>query len=69
MALRRGRTTTRLNFGTFTISAEYLFYDLGTRTLSPIAIRGGVPQPTTYFPTSFNMDGSIMRIGTNFPLY
>ena len=57
-----------LSFGTFTISAEYLFYDLGTRTLNPVAIRGGVPQPTTYFPTSFNMDGSIIRVGTNFPL-
>ncbi len=57
-----------LSFGTFTISAEYLFYDLGSRTLNPVAIRGGVPQPTTYFPTSFDMDGSIIRLGTNFPL-
>jgi opacity protein-like surface antigen len=57
-----------MSFGTFTVSAEYLFYDLGSRTVSPIAIRGGVPQPTTYFPTSFNMDGSIIRLGTNFPI-
>ena len=57
-----------ISFGTFTISAEYLFYDLGSRTLNPIAIRGGVPQPTTYFPASFDMDGSIVRVGTNFPL-
>ena len=57
-----------LSFGTFTISAEYLFYDLGSRTLNPVAIRGGIPQPTTYFPASFNMDGSIIRLGTNFPL-
>jgi hypothetical protein len=36
--------------------------------MNPVAIRGGIPQPTTYFPSSFNMDGSIIRIGTNFPL-
>ena len=56
-----------LSFGTFSISAEYLFYDLGSRTLSPTAIRGGAAT-TTYFPSSFNMDGSIIRIGTNFRL-
>jgi opacity protein-like surface antigen len=57
-----------VSFGFFTISAEYLFYDLGTRTLNPVAIRGGIPQPTTYFPTRFDLDGHLFRIGTNFPL-
>jgi opacity protein-like surface antigen len=57
-----------VSFGFFSISAEYLFYDLGTRTLSPVAIRGGIPQPTTYFPTRFDLDGHLFRIGTNFPL-
>ena len=57
-----------VSFGFFTISAEYLFYDLGTRTLNPIAVRGGIPQPTTYFPARFDLDGHLFRIGTNFPL-
>ena len=57
-----------VSFGFFTISAEYLFYDLGTRTLNPVASLGGVPQPTTYFPTRFDLDGHLFRIGTNFPL-
>ena len=57
-----------VSFGFFTVSAEYLFYDLGTRTLNPVAIRGDIPQPTTYFPTRFDLDGRLFRIGTNFPL-
>ncbi len=57
-----------VNFGFFTVSAEYLYYDLVTRTVSPLAILGGVPQPTTYFPTRFDLDGHLFRIGTNFPL-
>ena len=35
-----------MSFGVFTVSAEYLFYDLGTRTLNPVD-SGGIPQPTT----------------------
>ncbi len=57
-----------MSFGVFTVSAEYLFYDLGTRTLNPVAIREDIPQPTTSFPTRFDLDGRLFRIGTNFPL-
>jgi outer membrane immunogenic protein len=57
-----------MSFGMFTISAEYLFFDLGSTELAPVATLGGVPQPTTYFPTSFNADGHLIQIGINFPL-
>ena len=57
-----------VSFGVFTVSAEYLVYDLGTRTLNPVAIYGDIPEPTTYFPTRFDLDGRLFRIGTNFPL-
>ncbi len=57
-----------VSFGFFTISVEYLFYDLGSRTLNPIAVVNGVPQTTTFFPTRFDLDGHLFRIGTNFPL-
>lgn len=57
-----------LSFGFFTISAEYLFFDLGTRQLNAASTFNGVPQPTTYFPSRFDLDGHLFRIGTNFPL-
>jgi opacity protein-like surface antigen len=68
--LRAGYTTgggVEVSFGQWSLKTEYLFYDLGTETLTAPFLIGGVPEPFTFRP-EFNTQGHIVRIGTNFPL-
>jgi outer membrane immunogenic protein len=58
----------QMSFCKFIVSAEYLYFDLGGRDVSPSPVVFGVPQPTTYFPTSFDSRGQLFRLGIHLPI-
>ena len=56
-------------FGAWSLKGEYLFYDLGSNTLTAAcsSVIGGCTgvAPTLFF-THFRNDGSIARVGLNY---
>jgi outer membrane immunogenic protein len=54
-----------LGSSAITIKAEYLYYNLGTRTLPTVGISGGIA-PGDVLTYRFKNDGQIARLGFNF---
>jgi outer membrane immunogenic protein len=59
-------------FGAWSLKGEYLFYDLGTHTLTAAcstAIGGCAGAAPTLFSTHFRDTGDIVRVGLNYRFY
>jgi opacity protein-like surface antigen len=53
--------------GQWSLKTEYLFYDLGSESLTAPFLINGAPEPFIFRP-EFTTQGHIIRIGTNFSL-
>jgi opacity protein-like surface antigen len=62
-----GGAGVEIAFGQWSLKTEYLFYDLGSESLSAPFLLNGAAEPFVFRP-DFNTQGHILRVGTNFPL-
>ena len=62
-----GGAGVEIAFGQWSLKTEYLFYDLGSESLSAPFLLNGAAEPFVFRP-DFNTQGYILRVGTNFPL-